>query len=267
MKKYWTSYYWATLFFPSSQRDDVIELYKFVRIPDLVVDDKNFSNKNKQEKIVNMYQSFEKDYKSKNLSWEREWIIKLDEKYNFWFSKLKKFWDAMILDTKKSRYENYEDLKNYMDGSAMVVWEMMCDIMWTDEYFWARQLGEAMQLTNFLRDVKEDFLDLWRIYMPLDELKKFDLNYQDIEQFCQTGEYSNSWSRFCDFQIDKTRLLYSKANRAIKNLPKSYQKSILLSSKLYESILDKIEKNNFDVFSKDAHTTKYEKLKIILKNI
>ena len=103
--------------------------------------------------------------------------------------------------------------------------------------------------------------------MPQEDLKKFDLTSVDIENFCHSQEINILRKDFCFFQIDRTRLLYSRANRAIKSLPQQYQKSILLSSRLYEWILDKIEKNNFDVFSKDCHTTKYEKLKIILKNI
>lgn len=83
----------------------------------------------------------------------------------------------MITDTHILSYETYDQLRTYMYGSAMVVGEMMCYVVGTHDIPAAlpaaHALGEAMQLTNFLRDVREDRIDLQRIYMPNDDLGKY----------------------------------------------------------------------------------------------
>jgi 15-cis-phytoene synthase len=89
------------------------------------------------------------------------------------------FWEAMGNDLKTMRYDSYEQLQSYMYGSAEVVGLVMCDLIGYDAEHreetlaGARKLGEAMQLTNFLRDVAEDWNELGRIYMPSDDLSRF----------------------------------------------------------------------------------------------
>lgn len=120
----------------------------------------------------------------------------------------------MLLDTEKFRYDNYTELQSYMYGSAMVVGEMMCYVIGSfDERALphAMALGEAMQLTNFLRDVQEDYKDLHRIYMPLEDLQLFGLDHDSIKNFVSTGEISLAWKSYMQYQIDRAEELYTKA--------------------------------------------------------
>ena len=105
----------------------------------------------------------------------------------------------------------------------------------------ARKLGEAMQLTNFLRDIMEDRTELGRIYMPRDELAKFSLDYQNILTFCNTGQINNNWIDFMREMIARCDKLYDEANLTIKYLSKDSRDAVYISSCLYRTILRKIE--------------------------
>lgn len=101
------------------------------------------------------------------------------------------FLAAMKSDCEWVDYTNYEQLQTYMVGSAEVVGLMMCQIIGYPSqdkekvFYHARKLGEAMQYTNFLRDIKEDWLDRQRIYIPQDRLASFGLDHNDIKKYCE----------------------------------------------------------------------------------
>jgi 15-cis-phytoene synthase len=98
-------------------------------------------------------------------------FVTLAKKYTFERSRIEAFFDAMRMDTHSDRYETYEQLQTYMYGSAEVIGLMMTQLIGykgeKEQVFWyAKKLGEAMQYTNFLRDVCEDRRDHGRVYMP-----------------------------------------------------------------------------------------------------
>lgn len=120
----------------------------------------------------------------------------------------------MLLDTEKFRYNTYEELQAYMYGSAMVVGEMMCYVLRENDdraLPYAKALGEAMQLTNFLRDIQEDYVDLNRIYMPLEDMQVFGLSVADIEKYAITGYITDARKEYMRFQISRADSLYDFA--------------------------------------------------------
>ena len=142
---------------------------------------------------------------------------------------------------------------------------MMCDILQAPEQSrpQARLLGEAMQYTNFLRDIYEDYNQYGRIYMPNDKLAKHCLTHDDIIQFCQTKTINKAFEEFMQAQIVHCRDLYKQANQGIALLPQQGQLPVLLASKLYEGILDKIVTIDYNVFANSARTAKRQKAKIV----
>ena len=89
------------------------------------------------------------------------------------------FIDAMIQDTHVSRYETYADLERYMYGSAAAVGLMMGHVIGFSDPValeHAKKLGYAMQLSNFLRDIEEDYFQRGRVYLPQDELAEYSLS-------------------------------------------------------------------------------------------
>ncbi len=182
MKQYGTSYYYATLFFPHHIKNKVLTLYKFVRIPDLVVDNKNIWSDAAKAELERMRGERKMAYDTKDVQDKIWWdSVSLFHENYIPFELSHAFWKVMLQDTEKRSYETYHELHEYMYWSAMVVWEMMCYILWvtdTQAYIPAKKLWEAMQMTNFLRDVKEDREDFGRIYMPIEDLHRFGLSHK-----------------------------------------------------------------------------------------
>lgn len=116
-----------------------------------------------------------------------------------------------------------------------------------------------MQYTNFLRDVYEDLIEYGRIYMPIDRLNSHDLTPDDIHIFCKTKHIDDRRINFCRAEIDFCRALYTQAETAIPHLPIDAQFAVLLASKLYQGILDKIESIGYNQFAGSARTGKIQK--------
>ena len=158
-----------------------------------------------------------------------------------------RFFEAMAMDLTRSSYHTWEDLRSYMEGSAAVIGEMMLPVlepMSQDAKAPARSLGLAFQLTNFLRDVDED-LDRGRVYMPQEDLRLFDV---DLERRETTPE----WRAFLAYEIERNRALYSFADTGIAMLPPRSARCVGTARVLYAQILDQIERNGYDVFSRRA---------------
>ena len=158
-----------------------------------------------------------------------------------------RFFNAMAMDLTKTSYQTWEDLRDYMEGSAAVIGEMMLPVLEPISQAAkgpARSLGLAFQLTNFLRDVDED-LDRGRIYMPQEDLRLFDV---DLERRAVTP----AWRAFLAYEIERNRALYSFADTGIAMLPPRSARCVGTARVLYAQILDQIERNGYDVFSSRA---------------
>jgi 15-cis-phytoene synthase len=158
-----------------------------------------------------------------------------------------RFFSAMAMDLTTSSYETWEDLCTYMEGSAAVIGEMMLPVLEPISQAAkapARSLGLAFQLTNFLRDIDED-LDRGRVYLPQDDLRLFDV---DLGRRSVTPE----WRAFMAYEIERNRALYSFADTGIAMLPPRSARCVGTARVLYAQILDQIERNGYDVFSRRA---------------
>lgn len=280
-KRFATSYYIATLTFPTELRDATFALYAFFRLPDEIVDSNNEADesfiRNKLFLFIEKWKKFYEDYPfyyndnkpSQDLNnTEDDAVLRATayvfHKYNIPYKLSLDFLEAMIMDLDKNRYSTYEDLKKYMFGSAGVVGHMMTYIIGyhnKDAFVYAEDLGYAMQMTNFLRDIKEDYVSRGRIYIPEQDLLAHGLTYQDIINFINTGKTDDRWVSYMRFEIDRIRNLYELAEK--KGVPLLYnhgRKSTLIALYLYRDILTQIEKNNYNVFSIRASVPKYRKL-------
>jgi phytoene synthase len=166
-----------------------------------------------------------------------------------------RFFDAMAMDLTTTSYQTWEDLRNYMEGSAAVIGEMMLPVLEPIEMTAkepARSLGLAFQLTNFLRDVAED-LDRGRVYMPQDDLRLFDVDFE-------RREVTPQWRAFMAYEIERNRALYSFADTGIAMLPPRSARCVGTARVLYAQILSQIERKNYDVFSSRARVPTWRKV-------
>lgn len=298
IRRHGTSYAIATMFFSKKVRDKVLLLYSFVRKPDNIVD-QDLSNLNQEQRWLH-YQKIKLQLQSMLLERKREyqeWVsdyagLFLNNNIPFEYSQC--FFEAMIDDCDHTFQMTYGDLQRYMYGSATVVGFMMNCVLWVNDHaanehvawflkYWirgetqsqvqiyAKHLAEAMQLTNFLRDIKEDYIQLNRIYIPLDIQKMFEVDLIEITHYCKTTNINyesierKNFVSMMKYLIEKCRTLYREAERWYFLLPQDSVNAVRLSWILYEGILDKIENNNYDVFTKSARTTLIDKYMIIRK--
>ena len=118
------------------------------------------------------------------------------------------------------------------------------------------KLGVALQLTNILRDVAEDWR-AGRLYLPREELQRFDLDERDLA----AATVDHRWRRFMCFQIERNRQLYAEAWPGIALLHRDRRFAITTAAESYRAILADIEAHDYDVFSRRAHLSRWAKLK------
>ena len=121
-------------------------------------------------------------------------------------------------------------------------------------------MGIAMQLTNILRDVKED-ATMNRIYLPQEDLRRFEVSEEQIF----ANELNENFTEMMKFQIERARDFYREGEKGIALLEKDSRFTVLLASRVYSKILDEIEKQGYNIFSKRAYTTKAQKILSIPK--
>jgi phytoene synthase len=126
---------------------------------------------------------------------------------------------------------------------------------------YALKLGYAFQLTNFLRDIREDCENLGRVYMPLDELKKFGLNKQDIIDRTMDERFVD----FMKFQISRNKEIYKEALPGIKLLNWKARYAVRISYVLYKAILTEIERANYNVYLGRVRTNFRQKVFLSFK--
>ena len=169
--------------------------------------------------------------------------------------------DGVSRDLEKVRYQSFDDLTTYCYGVASTVGLMSMYIVGfkTGEAGpYAIKLGVALQMTNILRDVGEDCRN-GRIYLPQQELEEFGISEADLVE----GKVDERWHAFMKFQINRTRQLYAEAAQGFKYLERDGLMSIGAASNFYQGILDAIEANDYDVFSRRASLGTWDKIKRI----
>jgi phytoene synthase len=164
---------------------------------------------------------------------------------------------GMEMDLTKSRYATFEELHLYCYRVAGVVGEMMTPVLGhANERClpFAADLGVAMQLTNILRDVKED-VQRGRIYLPSSELSAFGIHESELEAWSRGDAATNeAWTRFMQFQLGRARAYYQRSLFGVPDLRGFGSQSVVrLMGTIYGGILDAIEARQFDVFSGRAH--------------
>jgi len=166
--------------------------------------------------------------------------------------------DGVARDMTQSRYQTFDELATYCYGVASTVGLMSMYIIGfknNEAVPYAIKLGVALQMTNILRDVGEDYQN-GRLYLPREELAFYGIREQDIAE----GRVTDQWRQFMKFQIERTRQLYEDSWAGVKLLEREGQLAIGAASVFYQSILDEIEKNDYDVFTQRASLSAFGKL-------
>lgn len=180
--------------------------------------------------------------------------------------------DGMRMDLVKSRYQTYDELYGYCYRVAGTVALMTMPVMGIDPsykgplervYRAALALGTANQLTNILRDVGEDANERDRIYVPLEDLDRFKITEKEVLTGMyapSTGLIDDRWRAFMKFQIARARDCFADAEAGVDFLDPKARWPVWSALILYRQILDAIEKNNYDNFTRRAYVSKSKKM-------
>lgn len=264
-RRFGTTYYFASRWFPKEVRPRVDALYGFVRVPDEWVDNPTSDLDETAERLARYRQELWAGVNGQAPS-EPALRAFCDLVRSGYFAATEGdlFLNAMEQDLTVTRYATYTDLEGYMRGSAASVGLMMAGILGAPDTLEVRQgavaLGNAMQLTNFIRDVAED-AQRGRIYLPMEDLERFSVSENDILE----GRYSTEFKALIDFEISRARELYRQADEAIPLIPRPCRLAVALARTLYAQILDRVEAMDGNVFQGRARTSRVEKLTIAAK--
>jgi len=256
-KRNGTTYYWATNVLPSVKRHHVHALYGFCRYADDIVDDLGPAPvEDRAAALQSFGDRFFADLDRGNSDDEvLKAVIHTVRAFDLDPGCFKRFLHSMTMDLTVDHYETWADLLGYMDGSAAVIGEMMLPILEPlslEATAPARDLGNAFQLTNFLRDIAED-LDRGRQYVPQEDLRRFGVDLTDRRR-------DDAFVALMKFEIARCRELYASAERGIALLPPASARCIRAARVLYSGILDQIEEADYDVFGSRVRVPTWKKV-------
>jgi 15-cis-phytoene synthase len=263
-KAYGTTYYAATFVLPRVKRHHVHALYGFCRYADDIVDDLGPAPVDVREKaLADFGERFFADLADGDSDDPvLKAVVHTVKAFSIDPGCFRRFLRSMTMDLTVANYDTFEDLLDYMDGSAAVIGEMMLPILEPSSPAavpHARDLGIAFQLTNFLRDVSED-LDRGRVYLPQEDVRRFGAS---------PGErrVSASWRELMRYEIARTREYYASADQGIPYLPAASARCIGAARRLYSAILDRIEAADYDVFTRRARVPSWRKTLVVSQAI
>jgi len=262
------TYYFATRFLPADRRHHVHALYGFARYADDLVDHLDLSWTPEQRRTALE-------------AWSSEFLTALERgtthdpllvavlatvrELDIDHDDLRAFLASMAMDLTVTRYPTYADLERYVHGSAGVIGSMMLPVLeptHPDARDRAMDLGIAFQLTNFLRDIAEDW-DRGRIYLPLEDLERFGVTEADFV----ARHVSERFRRLLGFEVDRTRALYRRAEAGWAMLAPRSQVCIRIAHRLYGGILDALEDADYEVFRVRARVPARRKLTVTAREV
>jgi phytoene synthase len=263
------TYFLATRLLPPAKRPFVHALYGFARYADEIVDDlaSTLSENEKAQSLKSWGDEVLANIKSgKSHDHIGAALVDTVSRFSIPISYFEAFLHSMTMDLTVTEYHTYEDLYEYVYGSAAVIGLQMVPILGTvskqsisEANIAAEKLGTAFQLANFIRDVGED-LTRGRVYLPVTELQSHGVSREMLEERIVTPQIKNALRE----QIQRVRSLQAEAKAGINLLSAQSRACIEAASELYCGIVDEVEKIDYQIFSKRAKTSNWRRLKVAL---
>ena len=261
------TYFLATKLLPPAKRPFVHALYGFARYADEIVDDlaSTLSENEKADALKNWGNEVLANIKSgKSNDHIGAALVDTVNRFSIPISYFEAFLHSMTMDLTVTEYHTYEDLYEYVYGSAAVIGLQMVPILgtiskqsMTEANIAAEKLGTAFQLANFIRDIGED-LTRGRVYLPVTELQSHGVTREMLEARIVTPQIKNALKD----QIQRVRRLQAEAKVGINLLSAQSRACIEAASELYCGIVDEVEKIDYQIFDKRAKTSNWRRLKV-----
>lgn len=257
------TYFLATRLLPPGKRPFVHALYGFARYADEIVDDlaSTLTIEQKTEALSSWGDQVLNELRQGSST--DPVAAALVDTVNRWqipIAHFEAFLKSMKMDLNVTQYSTYDDLYEYVYGSAAVIGLQMVPILEPlsdDAYEPAKDLGIAFQLANFIRDVGED-LERGRIYLPIEDLTKFDITVDEFKE----RKVTKKVEALLKYEIARVRELEKNAIPGIKLLSPASQPCIDAARILYCGIVDAVEAIDYQVFDKRAKVGLGRRLKV-----
>jgi phytoene synthase len=244
------SFYLASRLLPEGKRRATRALYAFCRVGDDLVDRAQAEPETALRQWSQM--SLAADPATDDLvvlAWSHaRSIYRIPQRY------AEQLIDGVARDLRQTRYQSFAELAEYSYGVASTVGLMSMHIVGfrgLEAIPYAVKLGVALQLTNILRDVGEDYRS-GRVYLPQQELAAFGITEDQIA----AGHVDNRWREFMRFQIARNRVLYKEAWPGIAMLDRDGRFAIAAVATLYRGILDDLETHDYNNFTRRSYVNK-----------
>lgn len=187
------------------------------------------------------------------------------ERYGIPERELQMLIDGVEMDYGTSRYADFEHLRVYCNLVASVVGRMCVRIFGFDDPVAlerADDLGLALQLTNILRDVREDLVDMGRVYLPQEELARYGV----AEGALAAGRMEPGWAEFVAAQVERARRYFASGYEVLQYIPRRPGACVHTMAGIYEELLKKIERDPALPLRKRAALSKTEKLRVVVRS-
>ncbi len=263
-RKFARTFYLASLFLPPKKKYASYAIYALCRISDETVDSAE-DGKDRESELKKLEEKISRAFSGCGTG---DPLLAAFSQTLKLYRIPREYFDALIrgmrMDLELKRYQSFSSLYEYCYNVAGVVGLIMLKVFgYKDSRAegYAVKLGIAMQLTNILRDVKED-LCRKRIYLPQEELSGFKVSEKQLSE----GRVDENFGRFMRFQIERCRAFYRESLEGVGLIESRICRfTVLCMGEIYSAILENIEKNGYDVFSRRARAGKLKKILLILK--
>jgi phytoene synthase len=252
-----SSFYYAFLFLPAPRRAAITAFYAFCREVDDVVDEAVDMGV-AATKLAWWSQEVKRAFQGNPNHPALRALLPHAANYGIEERHLQDVIAGCRMDLEQTRYLDYPNLERYCHLVAGVVGEVAARIfgqeaVQTTQY--AHTLGQALQLTNIIRDVGEDALR-GRIYLPVSELQQFDVKAHEVLK----RHYSDRFTALMQFQSRRAHALYDQALQLLPDQDRRSQKPGLMMASIYRTLLREIEAANFQVLHQRVRLTPLRKL-------
>ena len=257
-----SSFYYAFLFLPKERRAAITAFYAFCREVDDVVDEVTDPGV-AATKLAWWKAEVHKGFLGQSSHPVMLALMPHSKTFGIEERHLQAVIEGCQMDLDQTRYLDFAGLQRYCHLVAGIVGEVAARIFGqTDERTteYAHTLGQALQLTNIIRDVGEDAMR-GRIYLPISELQQFDVKAHEINK----REYSDRFTALMRFQAERAHGLYDKALGLLPDADRRAQKPGLMMASIYRTLLREIESENFQVLHQRISLTPLRKLWLVWK--
>ena len=250
------------LFLPKAKKNAIYAVYAFNRCADDFADEV-LSTHDSMEKLEKWEYMLDECYRGKASHPVMIAFTDAIQRYNI---PKKPFQDAIKgfkMDLSINRYKTFDDLKKYCDlvaGTISTISLHIFGFLDKKAFEFGKHLSYALQLTNIIRDIGKD-IDRNRIYMPLDELCRFEYTENDL----LSRRNNDKFYRLMRFQIERAQEFYKKANPLIRLIPRDTRFTVVMIGAVYLRLLKKISECGIPALQRVVRLTNWDKLKVIGK--